>query len=313
MRVLIDTDPGIDDALAIMLALRSPEVEVAGITIVHGNVDVERGTANAFKVLDLMDRRDVAVAPGARAPLLRELRTAEIVHGQDGLADLVTTPVDVDPRPIAGPAFIVETLQGSDLPITLVTLGPLTNVAIALSFAPEIVERIERIVSMGGAVRSEGNATPAAEFNVLADPEAAEIVLRSAAPVTLVPLDVTMQAIFREEWAKRLTDSDDPVERFAGNLAAFVTRAYREYYGIDGMALHDPLAMAVAIDPSLVETQGLFVTVDRGEGVTMGKTVADFWHIPEPWGQPNADVALQVEADRFLALFSERLFGRYPP
>jgi purine nucleosidase len=313
MRVLIDTDPGIDDALAIMLALRSPELEVAGITIVQGNVDVERGTANAFKVLDLMGRRDVPVASGASAPLLRELRTAEIVHGQDGLADLITTPVELDARPIAGPAFIVETIESSNEPVTLVTLGPLTNVAIALSFAPHIVERIERIVSMGGAVRSEGNATPAAEFNVLADPEAAEIVLRSAAPVTLVPLDVTMKVILPEEWAKRLRDSDDPVERFAGNLAAFVIRVYREYYGIDGMALHDPLAMAVAVDPSLVETRGLFVTVDRGEGITAGKTVADFWHIPEPWGEPNADVALEVDAERFLALFSERLFGRYPP
>jgi purine nucleosidase len=313
MRVLIDTDPGIDDALALMLALRSPELEVVGVTIVHGNVDVERGTANAFKILDVMGRRDVPVAPGAAAPLLRELRTAEIVHGQDGLADLVTTPVDVDPRPIAGPVFIVETLQSSDEPVTLVTLGPLTNVAIALSFAPEIVQRIERIVSMGGAVRAEGNATPAAEFNVLVDPEAAEIVLRSAAPITLVPLDVTMKAIFRDEWAERLRGSGDPVERFAGNLASFVIRVYREYYGIAGMALHDPLAMAVAIDPSLVETQALFVTVDRGEGISTGRTVADFWHIPEPWGQPNADVALAVEAERFMALFSNRMFGRYPP
>ena len=313
VRVLIDTDPGIDDAMALMLALRSPELEVAGITIVHGNVDVERGTANAFKVLDLMGRLDVPVAPGAVAPLLREVRTAEIVHGQDGLADLVTTPVDVEPRAIAGPAFIVETLESASDPLTLVTLGPLTNVAIALSFAPHIVERIERIVSMGGAVRSEGNATPAAEFNVLADPEAAEIVLRSAAPVTLVPLDVTMRVIFREEWARRLRDSEDPVDRFAGDLAGFVIRVYREYYRIEGMALHDPLAMAVAVDPSLVETQALFVTVDRGEGITTGKTVADFWHIPEPWGQPNADVALDVDADRFLALFFERLFGRYPP
>jgi purine nucleosidase len=313
VRVLIDTDPGIDDAMALMLALRSPELEVAGITIVHGNVDVERGTANAFKILDLMARRDVPVASGATTPLLRELRTAEIVHGQDGLADLITTPVEADPTPIAGPAFIVEMLETSDQPVTIVTLGPLTNLAIALSYAPHIVEGIERIVSMGGAIRSEGNATPAAEFNVLADPEAAEIVLRSAAPLTLVPLDVTMKAIFREEWAERLRESTDAVESFAGNLAAFVSRVYREYYGIPGMALHDPLAMAVAIDPSLVRIQNLFVTVDRGEGITTGRTVADFWHIPEPWGEPNADVALELDTDRFLGLFSERLFGRYPP
>jgi purine nucleosidase len=254
----------------------------------------------------------VPVAAGAAVPLLRELRTAEIVHGSDGLADLVTTEVDVATNPVAGPGFLVRTLEAADEAVTLVTLGPLTNVAIALAFAPHLTDRIERIVTMGGAVRSEGNATPAAEFNILADPEAAAIVLRSGAPVTLVPLDATMRAIFPGEWSERLESSQDAVERFAGGLGVHVTRIYRQYYGIDGFALHDPLAMAVAIDPSLVEGRDLWVTVDTGQGITAGKTFADFWHIPEPWGEPNAFVALEVDADRFLRFFTERLFGRYP-
>jgi purine nucleosidase len=311
--VVIDTDPGIDDALALALALRSPELDVRGITVVHGNVPVDRGTRNAFRILDLLDRRDVPVAAGAAVPLLRELRTAEIVHGADGLADLVTTEVDVAPEAVAGPAFIVRAVEAASNPLTVITLGPLTNVAIALAFAPQIAEGIERVVSMGGAVRVEGNATPAAEFNILADPEAAAIVLRSGVEITLVPLDATMKVIFPGEWSERLRGSDDEVERFAGELGSHVTKVYRQYYGIDGFALHDPLAVGVAVDPTLVEGRDLWVTVDTGQGITAGKTFADFWHIPEPWGEPNARVALDADADRFLRLYCERLFGRYPP
>jgi purine nucleosidase len=311
--VLIDTDPGVDDALALMLALRSPEMTVRGITTVHGNVPVDRGTKNAHRILDLMGRGDIPVAMGAAVPLLRELRTAEIVHGKDGLAELVATEVDAETEAVAGPAFILNALEGAERPITIVTLGPLTNVGVALAFAPQLGERIERIVAMGGAIRSEGNATPAAEFNILADPEAAALVLRSGVPVTLVPLDVTMRTIFQAEWAERLQASGDAVERFAGGLVAHVAKVYRQYYRIDGMALHDPLAVAVAIDPSLVDGRDLWVTVDTGEGITAGKTFADFWHIPEPWGEPNAFVALEVDAERFIRLFCERLFGRYPP
>jgi purine nucleosidase len=311
--LLIDTDPGIDDALAMLLALRSPEANVRGITTVHGNVPVERGTHNALRVLDLAGRSDVPVAAGAAVPLLRELRTAELVHGSDGLADLVTTEVDVDSQPVAGPEFLVRTVTEAAEPPTIVTLGPLTNLAIALAFAPQLAERIAQVVVMGGAVRSEGNATPAAEFNILCDPEAAAIVLRSGVPLTLVPLDVTMRAIFPGDWSERLEGSEDPVERFAGGLGVHVTRIYRQYYGIDGFALHDPLAMAVAIDPSLVQTRELWVTVDTGQGITAGKTFADFWGIPEPWGEPNARVALEVDAERFLRFFCERMFGRYPP
>ena len=312
MDVLMDTDPGIDDAIAILLALASPEVEVRGITVVHGNVPVEAGTLNAFKVLDLAGRRDVPVVRGAATPLLRPPRHAELVHGADGLAGLFPPPEDAHPHAGDAAAFIAATLDRADEPVTLVALGPLTNVAIALTATPDVREKLERLVIMGGAIRREGNVTPAAEFNIFADPEAAAIVLRAGVPITLVPLDVTMQAIFPGDALDRLAGSDVLVERAVGELGLFVTRVYREYYGIDGFALHDPLAVGVALDPTLVRTEELWVDVETRGDLTAGTTVADFWHIPEPWGEPNASVALDVDADRFLELLCTRLFGRFP-
>jgi inosine-uridine nucleoside N-ribohydrolase len=185
-------------------------------------------------------------------------------------------------------------------------------VATAILATPGVTERLDRIVAMGGAIRREGNVTPAAEFNIYADPEAAAIVLRAGVPITLVPLDATMGAIFPGQAAARLATSDVPVERAVGELGCFVSAVYRTYYGIDGFALHDPLAVGVTIDPSLVTTQELWVSVETGGELTAGATVADFWHIPEPWGEPNATVALDVDAERFIELLCTRLFGRYP-
>ena len=313
MDVLIDTDPGIDDAIALLLAIRSPEVDVRGITVVHGNVPVDAGTANTFKVLDLAGGLDIPVARGAAAPLLRPPRHAEIVHGRDGLAELIPDPEEFSLHEDYGPGFLVHALEEANDPMTVIALGPLTNVAIALLSAPAAVERIERLVVMGGAIRVEGNVTPSAEFNIFADPEAAAIVLRTGVPITLVPLDVTMRAVVGGDVGRRLAEGDDPVERFIGQLISHVAGIYGRYYRIDGMAMHDPLATAVAVDPSLVTTQNLHVDVETGSGLAAGRTIADFWHIPEPWGEPNADVALEIDADRFDELLWTRLVGRYPP
>jgi purine nucleosidase len=312
MRVLIDTDPGIDDAIAILLALASPELDVAGITVVHGNVPVEACTLNALKVLDLAGRRDVPVVTGAAAPLVRQARHAEAVHGPDGLGGLFPPPDDAHPFAADAAAYIARSLDEADEPTTLIALGPLTNVATAILATSGLPERLDRIVAMGGAIRREGNVTPAAEFNIFADPEAAAIVLRSGIPVTLVPLDATMRAVFPGDAAARLAASDVPVERAVGELGGFVSAVYRTYYGIDGFALHDPLAVGAAIDPSLVTTEDLWVSVETGGDLTAGATVADFWHIPEPWGEPNASVALDADGDRFLEFLCTRLFGRYP-
>ena len=312
MRVLIDTDPGIDDAIAILLALASPELDVAGITVVHGNVPVEACTLNALKVLDLAGRRDVPVVTGAAAPLVRQARHAEAVHGPDGLGGLFPPPDDAHPFAADAAAFIARSLDEANEPTTLIALGPLTNVATAILATPGLTELLHRIVAMGGAIRREGNVTPAAEFNFYADPEAAAIVLRSGVPVTLVPLDATMRAIFPGDAAARLARSDVPVERAVGELGSFVSAVYRKYYGIDGFALHDPLAVGAAVDPSMVTTEDLWVSVETGGELTAGATVADFWHIPEPWGEPNASVALDTDGDRFLEFLCTRLFGRYP-
>ena len=313
MDVLIDTDPGIDDAIALLLALRSPELEVRGISVVHGNVPVDAGTANTFKVLDLAGRPEVPVARGAAAPLLRPATHAEIVHGRDGLAELIPPPEEFALHEDYGPGFLVHTLEEAGEAMTIITLGPLTNMAIALLSAPAAAERIERIVIMGGAVRVEGNVTPSAEFNIYADPEAAAVVLRSGVPVTLVGLDVTMKATVTGETGRRLAEAEEPVERFVGQLISHIAGVYRTYYGMDGMAMHDPLAVAVAIDPSLVRTEPLHVEVETGAGLAAGRTIADFWKIPEPRGEPNADVALDVEAEKFDELLWTRLLGRYPP
>lgn len=312
MRVLIDTDPGIDDAIAILLALASPELDVRGITVVHGNVPVEACTLNALKILDLAGRRDVPVVTGAAAPLVRPPRHAEAVHGTDGLGGLFPPPDDAHPFAADAAAFIAGALEETDEPTTLISLGPLTNVATAILATPRVTERLERIVSMGGAIRREGNVTPAAEFNIFADPEAAAIVFRSGVPITLVPLDATMRAIFPGEAAARLAGSEVPVERAVGELGSFVSAVYRTYYGIDGFALHDPLAVGAAIDPTLVTTQDLWVSVETRGELTAGATLADFWHIPEPWGEPNASVALDADGDRFLEFLCTRLFGRFP-
>jgi purine nucleosidase len=221
-------------------------------------------------------------------------------------------PDDAHPFAADAAAFIAGALDETDDPTTLIALGPLTNVATAILATPGVTERLGRIVAMGGAIRREGNVTPAAEFNIFADPEAAAIVFRSGVPITLVPLDATMRAIFPGEAAARLAGSEVPVERAVGQLGSFVSAVYRTYYGIDGFALHDPLAVGAAIDPTLVTTQDLWVSVETRGELTAGATVADFWHIPEPWGEPNASVALDADGDRFLEFLCTRLFGRHP-
>jgi inosine-uridine nucleoside N-ribohydrolase len=312
MRVLIDTDPGIDDAIALLLALRSPELDVAGVSVVQGNVGIEPGTVNALRILEIAGRGEVPVAAGPPVPLVREPRRSELVHGSDGLADLGLPAPEGKPLDEYAPALIVRMLEDSDEPTTIVALGPLTNLAIVLLSAPQVIPQIERVVLMGGSVRWEGNITPAAEYNIHEDPEAASIVFRSPVATTMIGLNVTMQAILGKRECEQLAASDDEIERLVGRLGLHIVRIYERFYGIPGFALHDPLAVGVAIDPSLIRTERRHVLVDLSPGPTAGQTLVDFWGIPEPWGEPNADVALDVEADRFLELLSTRLFGRHP-
>ena len=321
--ILIDTDPGIDDALAILLALGSPEVSVEAITTVAGNVEVDLATANVFRILDVARPWDVArqghrlrVARGAAAPLAGPLLTAAHVHGDDGLGN-VGDLREPDGRPrYPEPSHTLQMLDGADLiletsdrfagRLVVVALGPLTNVALALRRDRGRLAQAARIVVMGGAVAVPGNVTAAAEFNMRVDPEAAAEVFASGLPIELVPLDVTRRVVLtRADLSKALARHGGKTARFIEDFTAHGFD-FETQRGDGGMALHDPLAVGVAVDPSLVTLEPLHVAVECEGRLTRGMTVADRRpHRPGP--APTCRAALDVDAPRFLRLFLERV------
>jgi len=318
--LLIDTDPGIDDALALLLAFASPDCEVAALTTVAGNVPIEAATANAQRLAALAaPGRPPRIARGAAGPLVGRLITAADVHGEDGLGDIgrlrepdgrLRYPV-ADPPPLEmqdGAGLILETAARLGPDLTVVALGPLTNLALALRRDPAGLARVARVVVMGGAVGVPGNVTAAAEFNIHVDPEAAAEVLAAGLPVELVPLDVTRRCcLTRAALARALGGRRDPVAAFLTDVTAHGF-AYADAGGGAGIVMHDPLAVAVALDPTLVRLDALRVDVEtRGEH-TRGLTLAD--RRPRAPGRgpaPNCRVALDVDAARFEALFLERV------
>ena len=295
--IVLDCDPGHDDAIALLLALASPEVELRGVTTVAGNQTLEKTTANAIRVLELAGREDVDVATGAGRPLVREPFVAAYVHGETGLdgSDLPRARGE----PVAQHAidFLAERVGG----ITLVATGPLTNVALLLARYPDV--RPERIVLMGGAI-AEGNVTPAAEFNVWADPEAAKRVFASGLDVTMVGLDVTHQALVRTEHKERLRTTGR-VGRTVAELLDFYDRFHREVYGFDGSPIHDAVALAYAFRPDLLETRELNVEVDCESELCRGRTVVDVWR--RSGRDANARVAVGIDAAAFVELLVERV------
>jgi purine nucleosidase/pyrimidine-specific ribonucleoside hydrolase len=317
MHVLIDTDPGIDDALALVLALASPEASIEGITTVAGNVDVEQATVNLARILAVANASRVApIAKGAAAPIARSLVTATHVHGDDGLGNLDQS-LDAEGRPrYPAPDPVLEMRDGPDLILDLarrfeqalvvVALGPLTNLAIALERDRAALSRAGRIVVMGGAVAVPGNVTAAAEFNFHVDPEAAATVLGAGLPIELVPLDVTRRVVLPEaELAPRLAASASPLARFVAD----VTRhGFEVWTRGRGLILHDPLAVGVALDPSFVGFEDLHVVVECEGRHTLGMSLADRRGIAaDRRPRPNCRVATTVDAPRFLAHFLDRL------
>ncbi len=297
MRALIDTDPGIDDALALLYAWGSPGLELAGLTTVAGNVEVVDATRNLFRLLALRrPRPEPPVAQGAAQPLARPLVTAQGYHGADGLGDLPDWPPVAPALPAIDAAdFILEAARGGGEPLTLIALGPLTNVAHAVTRGHATLRRLARLVVMGGAVDVPGNVTPTAEFNIHVDPEAAARVLEAGLPVDLVPLDATRQAVLpRAALAAALARRPGPV---AARIAAFTQRGFRvdEARGTAGLVLHDPLAVAAALDPTLVEWETVRLVVGDG-----GET-------RRAAGPPNCRVAVRVQTARFLTTFLDRL------
>ena len=317
--LLIDTDPGIDDALAILLALRSPDARVEGVTTVAGNVAVDCATANARRILAVAGPDPLPpLAAGAAAPLKRELVTAHQVHGQDGLGNLERF-VEPDGRPRypepspalemrSGPEAILDAADRWGAELTIVALGPLTNLALALQQDARRLGRVGRIVVMGGAIAVPGNITPAAEFNFYVDPEAAAAVLDAGLPVELVPLDVTRRVVLAQGvLTERLLRCSDRVARFILDftLHGFAFGEEREGGGI---VLHDPLAMAVALDPSLVTFEALHVEVECEGKLTRGLSLADRRAIPSHRKRASTcRVAMDVDAERVLGMVLERL------
>jgi inosine-uridine nucleoside N-ribohydrolase len=321
-RVIIDTDPGVDDAFAILLALNSPELKVEALTVVPGNVDGRQGLENALKIVSLAGRCDVMVAGGAQHPLNQKLITAQYWHGPNGLAgvELPASKCKADSR--FGPDLIIELVHKYPHEITLIPVGPLTNIALAVSKDPSIAPLVKNIVIMGGSITG-GNVNGAAEANIYNDPEAAAIVFNAGWIVTMIGSDVGERTLMTRKDIAQLQAAHGPESDFVANLADFyLTRS--EKRGYQGAAMYDPLAVATAIDPSLVTLKDMHVDVETRGEFTRGETVAnrmgsdennvlhgDHYEIEGVIDlKPNARVCLASDADRFLKLFTSRIKGK---
>ena len=305
-QIIIDTDPGQDDAVAILLALASPELEVLGITAVAGNVPLALTQKNARIVCELAGRSDMAVYAGCDAPLVRKLVTAEHVHGKTGLdgpqlADPVM-PLQAD----HAVDYIIDTLRSAPSgTITLCPLGPLTNIAQAFRKAPDIIERVQEIVLMGGAYFEVGNITPAAEFNIYVDPEAAAEVFSAGVPLVVMPLDVTHKALTTQARVDAFRAMGTRVGDMVAEWTNFFERFDKEKYGSEGAPLHDPCVIAYLLQPDLFKGRHVNVVVETGSELTLGMTVADWWHVTDR--APNAMFMGDLDADGFFALLTDRL------
>jgi purine nucleosidase/pyrimidine-specific ribonucleoside hydrolase len=321
-RVIIDTDPGVDDALALILALRSPELHIMAITVVNGNVDVSQGTQNALRIVEMLSlKHGPPVFKGADRPLRRAPFPSVSVHGRDGLGEItfmknragkkLYPPPRLKPAPRYAPEIICEIVHKHAGEIVIVTLGPLTNVALALTIHPGFTRDVKEIVAMGGAYAAPGNVTPAAEFNFFCDPEAARDVIRSGIPLTLVGLDVTRRARLSRPALLNATQKKTKLNRFLRDSTERVMNFYCEREGYHGCSLHDPLAVMVAIDKSFVGTTRAHVDIEAEGELTRGMSVTDLRPIArEQVGEPNADVALHVDPNRFQQFLLDRITDR---
>ena len=321
-RAIIDTDPGTDDAMAIILALNSPELKVEALTVVPGNVDAQQGLENALKIVSLAGRCDVTVVGGAQHPLNQKLITAQFWHGKNGLANVELPPAKCKADPRFGPDFIIEMVHKYPHEITLIPVGPLTNIALAVLKDPSIASLVKDIVIMGGSITG-GNVNGAAEANIYNDPEAAQIVFNAGWIVTMVGSDVGERTLITRKYLAQLQSSRGPQSDFIAKIANFyLTRS--EKSGYSGAAMYDPLAVGIALDPTLGTLKEMHVDVETKGEFTRGETVAnrrgsnennvlhgDHYEIEGVVElKPNAKVCLASDADRFLQLFVSRIRGK---
>ena len=306
-KIIIDCDPGQDDAVALFLAMASPdELELLGITTVAGNVPLALTQRNARMMCDIAGRRDLRVFAGCERPMVLDPITAEYIHGATGIDGVDVFEPDTPLQPQPAVDFIIETLLAADDDsVTLVPTGPMTNIGTALQREPTVLEKIEQIVSMGGAMREGGNRSPSAEFNVLADPHAAEIVYNCGRPVTAMGLDVTHQVLSTRERVARVRDVGNPVAEATADMLSFFHRYDTKKYGSEGAPLHDPCTVAWLLQPELFRTQRCNVSVEKDSALTLGHTAVDFWHVTDR--PDNVDWAYEVDADGFYDLLVDRL------
>lgn len=303
--IILDTDPGIDDALAILLAAASPEIVLDGVITVHGNISTGQTTRNALAILELAHASHIPVFKGCDLPLVKESLLSPETHGSSGIGYATLPEPGSKPQAGHGSDYLIEQIMSRPGEVTLVAIGPLTNIALAIRKEPRIVENVKEVFIMGGAIQHAGNTTALAEFNAYVDPHAAHIVFHSGMPMILTSLDVTYQCIFTQDDLKRLLKIASPVTKFIADSTRFYMEFHDEYQKIDGCVLNDPMTLALTFMPEICDYQDLVVDVDISTGVGLGNTFADFYNYGKK--KPNMKVAMGVRPRMFMELFLERM------
>ena len=302
-KIILDCDPGHDDAVAIMLAAINPKIELLGITVVAGNQKLEKTVNNALKVCNHLNL-DVPVYSGMSRPMIREQLIADDIHGETGLDGPKFEELKIKAEDKHAVNFIIDTLMNSDEKITLVPTGPLTNIGMAIRFEPRIIEKINRIVLMGGSYQL-GNMTPAAEFNILADPDAAHIIFSSGVKVVMMGLDLTRQASATKEVVEKIKSLNNKASKLFVDLMEFFAASQKNVYGWSAPPVHDPTTIAYIIDPECIEVKPMFCEIELWSERSYGRTLCDYFGILKK--EPNVDVAVKLDFDRFWNLIYENL------
>lgn len=305
-KVIIDVDTGIDDALALILAIESKGLDIEGITTVSGNVPARTATLNTLKILKLLDREEIPVYEGMTVPLVRDIEFGDGVHGLDGLGGALRDMEVSYKENINGVDFIIDKIMKNKKEISIILLGPPTNMAFALKKAPEIADYIKEIVMMGGAINGVGNETRTAEFNFYTDPESVEVVFKSGIPIRMVGLDVTNNTLVYREDLERFSKGGQ-VSNFVKEVLNYYINRCHELFGVKSCALHDPLAVATVINPSIVETKKYYVDIETNSKLCDGMTICDFNNITGM--KPNVEVAVDAAYDEFLNFFVDTING----
>jgi len=303
-RIIIDTDPGVDDSLTFLLALASREIQLEALTTTQGNVTLDKATRNALSVLELAHASHIPVAAGSMYPLVEPLRASAFVHGESGIGNSQLPEPHTKPVQQHAVDYLIERVLAEPNELSIFPIAPLTNIAMAIRKAPKFAEAVKELVIMGGAIQEAGNMSPLAEFNIFVDPHAAHIVFHSGIPITLIPLDVTHKCLLKQEHVDRLMQINSPISRFIRDTLEVYLKSSLEL-GYEGSSLHDPLTLATVIAPELLTLREYYVDVDISGGVSMGKTLADIFNVTKK--PVNMKVAMDVRGDGFVELFLRRM------